>query len=156
MRLILLIAVLVLHVVFGLLNISSLLTMQDINLGFATYNGPLGLFILIASALIAVLAYVAASFSTLRREADTAKLLRDLDSVRQSLDSQEASRFAQLQASLDKRFSGLDTQLTQGRSAGALPTSLSPTSLSKDSVSTAQLRDSIQGLEGYLRRKLGD
>lgn len=151
MRLILLIAVLVLHVVFGLLNLSSLLTVQNINLGFAAYSGPLGLFILIASALLSVLAYIAASFSTLRREADTAKLLRDLDSVRQSLDSQEASRFAQLQASLDKRFSGLDTQLTQGRSVGALPSSLS-----KDQVSTAQLKDSIQELDSYLRRKLGE
>jgi hypothetical protein len=151
MRLILLIAVLVLHVVFGLLNLSSLLSIQDINLGFASYTGPLGLLILIASALISVLAYVAASFSTLRREADTAKLLRDLDSVRQSLDSQEASRFAQLQASLDKRFSGLDTQLTQGRSVGALPTSLS-----KDAVSNEQLKQSLGSLESYLRRKLGD
>lgn len=152
MRLILLIIVLVLHLVFGLLNIASLLAVHDINLGFAVYTGPLGLILLITSALVAVLAYVAASFSTLRREADTAKLLRDLDSVRQSLDSQEASRFAQLQASLDKRFIGLDTQLTQGR---ALPGSA--VNLGRDDVLTsAQLSQEMNALNAYLRRKLGD
>ncbi|WP_161882995.1 LapA family protein [Deinococcus alpinitundrae] len=152
MRLILLIIVLVLHLVFGLLNIASLLAVHDINLGFAVYTGPLGLILLITSALVAVLAYVAASFSTLRREADTAKLLRDLDSVRQSLDSQEASRFAQLQASLDKRFIGLDAQLTQGR---ALPSSA--VNLGKDdAVTSAQLSQEMSALNAYLRRKLGD
>ena len=152
MRLILLIIVLVLHLVFGLLNIASLLAVHDINLGFAVYTGPLGLILLITSAVVAVLAYVAASFSTLRREADTAKLLRDLDSVRQSLDSQEASRFAQLQASLDKRFIGLDAQLTQGR---ALPGSA--VNLGKDdAVTSAQLSQEMSALNAYLRRKLGD
>lgn len=152
MRLILLIIVLVLHLVFGLLNISSLLAVHDINMGFAVYTGPLGLILLITSALVAVLAYVAASFSTLRREADTAKLLRDLDSVRQSLDSQEASRFAQLQASLDKRFIGLDAQLTQGR---ALPGSA--VSLDKDgALTSAQLSQEMNALNAFLRRKLGD
>lgn len=152
MRLILLIIVLVLHLVFGLLNISSLLAVHDINMGFAVYTGPLGLILLITSALVAVLAYVAASFSTLRREADTAKLLRDLDSVRQSLDSQEASRFAQLQASLDKRFIGLDAQLTQGR---ALPSSA--VNLDKDgAVTSAQLSQEMSALNAFLRRKLGD
>ncbi|AWN21888.1 hypothetical protein DKM44_00410 [Deinococcus irradiatisoli] len=148
MRLILLIVVLVLHVVFGLLNIASLLAIHDINLGFAVYTGPLGLILLITSALVAVLAYIAASFSSLRREADTAKLLRDLDSVRQSLDSQEASRFAQLQAALDKRFAGLDLQLTQGRSAVNLGKDAGP--------STAQLSQELSALNAYLRRKLGD
>ena len=152
MRLILLIIVLVLHLVFGLLNIASLLAVHDINLGFAVYTGPLGLILLITSAVVAVLAYVAASFSTLRREADTAKLLRDLDSVRQSLDSQEASRFAQLQASLDKRFLGLDAQLTQGR---ALPGSA--VNLGKDdAVTSTQLSQEMSALNAYLRRKLGD
>ncbi len=151
MRLILLIVVLVLHVVFGLLNIASLLAVHDINLGFAVYTGPLGLILLITSALLAVLAYIAASFSTLRREADTAKLLRDLDSVRQSLDSQEASRFAQLQAALDKRFAGLDVQLTQSRSAVG-----SGVSLGKAGPGTEQLSQELSALSAYLRRKLGD
>ncbi len=154
MRLILLIIVLVLHLVFGLLNINSLMFTHDINMGFAVYTGPLGLILLITSALIAVLAYVAASFSTLRREADTAKLLRDLDSVRQSLDSQEASRFAQLQASLDKRFAGLDTQLVQSR---ALPLGAPGLNLGKDGgVTAAQLSQELAALDQYLRRKLGD
>ncbi|AZI42940.1 LapA family protein [Deinococcus psychrotolerans] len=152
MRLLLLIVVLVLHLVFGLLNINSLMFTHDINMGFAVYTGPLGLILLITSALVAVLAYVAASFSSLRREADTAKLLRDLDSVRQSLDSQEASRFAQLQAALDKRFAGLDTQLTQSRSlppASALLTK-------DDGVSNGQLKQDLGALSAFLRRKLGD
>lgn len=156
MRLILLIVVLVLHVVFGLLNITSLMALHDINLGFTLYIGPLGLILLITSALLAVLAYVAASFSTLRREADTAKLLRDLDSVRQSLDSQEASRFAQLQASLDKRFLGLDTQLTQSR---ALPLTAGVVLGKTDNdqvVSNAQLQQKLTALDSFLRRKLGD
>ncbi|WP_420594983.1 LapA family protein [Deinococcus sp.] len=150
MPLIILIVVLVLHLVFGILNRGALTTTQDINFGFGLYTGPLGLNLLITSALIALLAYLLYSFSALRRDAGTAKLLRDLDSVRQSLDTQEASRFAQLQASLDKRFSGLDAQLTQGRAAA------SSVGLSKDGGNAAQLSQELTALSAYLRRKLGD
>ena len=149
MPLIILIVVLVLHLVFGILNRGALTTTQDINFGFGLYTGPLGLNLLITSALISLLAYLLYSFSALRRDAGTAKLLRDLDSVRQSLDTQEASRFAQLQASLDKRFAGLDTQLTQGR---ALPAG--GVSLSKDA--SAEISQELAALQAYLRRKLGD
>ncbi len=128
MRLLVFILVLVLHALFGVFNSTALMYPQDINLGFAQYTGPLGLLLLATSALVWVLSYLWLSLSGLRSEAGYAKLLRDMDSLRQSLDTQEASRFAQLQAVMDTRFGELEQHLsgTESQLSG-LATQLSQT-----------------------------
>lgn len=150
MRLIVLIVVLALHGLFAVFNSTALMYPQDINLVFAQYTGPLGLLLLGTSALLWLISYLWLSLSTLRREAESARLLRDLDSVRQSLDSQEASRFAQLQAIMDSHFSVLEERLD----APALPA----VSLSKQENSNQEsaLAREVAELSAYLHRKLGE
>lgn len=152
MRLIVLIVVLVLHGLFAVLNSTALMYPQDINLGFAQYTGPLGLLLLGTSALLCLLGYLWLTLSTLRREAGTARLLRDIDSLRQSLDTQEASRFAQLQAVLENRFKALDSQLAQREAA---PAPIPAVSLQKSSQDII-LRQELAELSKYLHRKLGE
>lgn len=151
MRLIVLIVVLALHGLFAVFNSTALMYPQDINLVFAQYTGPLGLLLLGTSALLWLLSYLWLSLSTLRREAESARLLRDLDSLRQSLDSQEASRFAQLQAIMDNRFKGLEERLD----APALPAAVSLTKEESHPASGALERE-LAELSAYLHRKLGE
>ena len=143
---VLLVLVLVLLVAFGILNYNALLFGHTLSLGFASYTGvPLGMILLVLGAILALLFYLLTSYANLRAQADSAKLLREMQILRQSLDSQEGSRFAQLQGYLEQRFGELKAQQTEGGNYGAR---------------VERVRDEIAAdigqLEDYLRRRLGD
>ncbi len=143
---VLLVIVLVLLVAFGILNYNALLFGHTLTLGFATYTGvPLGMILLVLGAILALLFYLLTSYATLRGQADSAKLLREMQVLRQSLDTQEGSRFAQLQAYLEQRFGELKGQTQESGAFGAR---------------VERVRDEIAAdigqLEDYLRRRLGD
>lgn len=110
MRTIVLIAGLVLLLIFAVLNFGSLMALQPMNLGFIQYvTAPIGLIMLLTAIFAALLFYFWAGISNLRAQADTAKLLRDMETLRVSLDSQEGSRFAELRSHLDTRLNALGT-----------------------------------------------
>ena len=99
MRMIVMIIFLVLLGLLAILNRHFLTYPHTLNLGFAEYKDmPVGLMLLAASLIPMLVFYFWASVTKLRAQADTAKLLRDMESLRTSLDSQEGSRFQQLQA----------------------------------------------------------
>ncbi|THF86201.1 LapA family protein [Deinococcus sp. KSM4-11] len=108
MRTVVLIVVLVLLALFALLNTNSLMFPHTISLGFVTYTKvPMGLLLLILGTLLTLVFYFWAGISGLRAQADSARLLRDMEQLRVSLDSKEGSRFALLQTHIDERLNAL-------------------------------------------------
>jgi hypothetical protein len=108
----------------------------------------LGLILLIVATLLTLVFYFWAGITGLRAQADSAKLLRDMEALRVSLDQQEGSRFAQLQTHLDERFRVLEA--ARG-GAGADVSALTGRvdALQKDvNLQLAQMDD-------YLKSKLG-
>ncbi|SMB89050.1 hypothetical protein [Deinococcus hopiensis] len=150
MRTALLIVILVLGGLFAFLNRHALMFPHTLNLGFVTYTAvPLGLILLVAAGILALIFYFWAGVSSLRAQADTARLLRDMETLRVSLDSQEGSRFAQLQTHLDERFRvlGSGTPDRSGEEVAALTARID--ALQRDmNVQLAQIDD-------YLKRRLG-
>ncbi len=150
MRTIVLLGILVLLAIFAALNRHSLMFPHTISLGFVTYTQvPMGLILLILAVLLTLLFYFWAGISNLRAQADSAKLLRDLDSLRVSLDSQEGSRFAQLQTHLDNRLNVLSDKK-------ALPSSedLSAVQARIDHMQN-DLNLQLAQMDDYLKAKLG-
>lgn len=148
MRTIVLIAGLVLLLIFAVLNFGSLMALQPMNLGFVRYvTAPIGLIMLLTAVFAALLFYFWAGLSTLRAQADTAKLLRDMETLRVNLDSQEGSRFAELRGHLDARLNALGTAET-GPELRAVHTRIDE--LQRDlNLQLAQLDD-------YLKTRLGE
>ncbi|NTY01160.1 LapA family protein [Deinococcus sp. JMULE3] len=147
MRTVVLIVVLVLLGLFAVLNTNALMFPHTLSLGFVTYTGvPMGLILLIVATLLSLVFYFWAGITGLRAQADSAKLLRDMEALRVSLDQQEGSRFAQLQTHLDERFRVLG-QGSGGADVAALTARVD--ALQRDlNVQLAQMDD-------YLKTKLG-
>lgn len=136
--------------ILAALNTDFLTYPHTLYLGFATYRQlPLGLLLLVFMLVPMLVFYFWAGLTRLRAEADSAKLLRDMEQLRASLDAQESSRFAQLQAHLDTRLAQLESR--------ALPSSDSELSDLKRQVDALQDDLSLQlaQLDDYLKRRLG-
>ncbi|CAM3884912.1 hypothetical protein [Deinococcus frigens] len=148
MRTIVLIAGLVLLLIFAVLNFGSLMALHPMNLGFVQYvTAPVGLIMLLTAVFAALLFYFWAGISNLRAQADSAKLLRDMETLRVSLDSQEGSRFAELRSHLDSRMNALGTGETSNE-VRAVHSRIDE--LQRDmNLQLAQLDD-------YLKGKLGE
>lgn len=150
MRTVVLIIIVVLAVIFAVLNRHALMFGHTLNLGFVTYTGvPLGLILLLTGLLLALIFYFWAGVAGLRAQADSARLLRDMEALRLSLDSQEGSRFAQLQTHIDERFRVLETGAGTAGGADLAATNARIDALQRDlNVQLAQIDD-------YLKRRLG-
>lgn len=148
MRTIVLIIALVLLAIFAVLNTNALMFPHTLSLGFVTYRGvPMGLILLIVATLLTLVFYFWAGITGLRAQADSAKLLRDMEALRVSLDQQEGSRFAQLQTHLDERFRVLEAARGGSGDVSALTGRVD--ALQKDmNLQLAQMDD-------YLKSKLG-
>lgn len=108
MRLIVLIISLALIGAFVTLNWEFLVSLHVIHLGFASYEGtPVGIILLGLVLIPMLIFYFWAGMAHLRAEANTAKLLRDIESLRTSLDRQEGTRFTELQVYLDEQFTAM-------------------------------------------------
>jgi len=80
---------------------------------------PVGTYLLVGWLVTAVLFALVNTFSRLRRDADSARILRDMENLRANLDKAEGSRFAELQAYLDRRLGEIQTQVkTQATDLG--------------------------------------
>jgi uncharacterized membrane protein YciS (DUF1049 family) len=112
-------------------------------------NVPVGTYLLLGWLLTALLFALVNTFSRLRREADSARILRDMESLRANLDKAEGSRFAELQAYLDRKLGEIQTQVAQQNSSSALP------STRLDTLRN-ELAADIGQLDHYLKRKLGE
>ncbi|WP_414657720.1 LapA family protein [Deinococcus sp. VB343] len=159
LRLGVLLLFLVLLGVLAALNTDFLTYPHTLYLGFATYrNMPMGLLLLVLMLIPVLVFYFWAGLTRLRAEADSARLLRDMEQLRTSLDAQESSRFAQLQSHLDQRLSALEKSALETR---ALP----PGNANSQAELTA-LRQRVEALQDdlglqlaqmddYLKRRLG-
>ncbi|MFB9992936.1 LapA family protein [Deinococcus oregonensis] len=159
MRTIVLIVIVVVLMLFGILNINALTFPHTLSLGFVTYTGvPLGLILLLLGLALALVFYFWAGVSGLRAQANSAKLLRDMEALRVSLDSQEGSRFAQLQTHLDQRFGSLETQVQAPKALG-LGKELNASDLAATNARIDALQRDLNlqlaQLDDYLKRKLG-
>lgn len=113
-RLVVLVLFLLVIGVLAALNTNFLTYPHTLYLGFATYPDlPLGLLLLTVMLVPLLVFYFWAGVTKLRAQADSAKLLRDMEGLRASLDAQEGSRFAQLQAHLDQRLNALPEKSAQ-------------------------------------------
>lgn len=153
MRLIVMIIFLVLLGILAAMNTNFLTYPHTLHLGFATYeNMPMGLLLLAIMLIPMLVFYFWASISKLRAEADSAKLLRDMEALRTSLDSQESSRFQQLQAHLDRQFTEINNRALPGSSGSAAEVASLAAKLD------AMKRDldlQLDQMDDYLKRKLG-
>ena len=132
-------------------NRNTLTAPHTLNIpGFGVSQGvPVGTYLLVGWLLTAVLFALVNVFSRLRREADSARILRDMESLRANLDKAEGSRFAELQTYLDRKLGEIQSQVTQQSSAAALP------STRLDTLRN-ELAADIGQLDNYLKRKLGE
>lgn len=159
MRTIVLIVIVLLLVLFGILNINALTFPHTLSLGFVTYKGvPLGMILLLLGLALALIFYFWAGVTGLRAQADSAKLLRDMEALRVSLDSQEGSRFAQLQTHIDQRLGSLETQMQAPKALG-MGKELSASDLAATNARIDALQRDLNlqlaQLDDYLKRKLG-
>lgn len=153
MRTVVLIIIVVVSVVFAVLNRSALLFPHTLSLGFVTYTGvPLGLILLLTALAFALIFYVWAGVEGLRAQADSARLLRDMEALRVSLDHQEGSRFAQLQGYIDERFDALSTGMSATRSLPA--PDLDATNARIDALQR-DINVQLAQIDDYLKRRLG-
>jgi hypothetical protein len=142
-----LLLVLIALVVFGVFNYNSLMFPHTTNLfGFGPYRLPLGMILLVVAAALALLFSLLTSLTNLRAQADSARLLREMQSLRTNLDAQEGTRFAQLQTYLEGQFANLRS---------------SPPELEQGVVARVdRVRDELSAdigqLEDFLRRRLGE
>lgn len=153
MRTIVLAVIVVLAVIFAILNRNALLFPHTLSLGFVTYREvPLGLILLLTGLGLALIFYFWAGVSRLRAQADSARLLRDMEALRTSLDNQEGSRFAQLQGYLDQRFQALGTgdAAAQGETVGQ---QLAATNARLDALER-NLNVQLAQIDDYLKRRL--
>ena len=156
LRLGVLLLFLILLAVLAVLNRTFLTYPHTLYLGFATYQKlPLGLFLLLLMLLPVFVFYFWAGLTRLRADADSARLLRDMEHLRTSLDAQEGSRFAQLQTHLDQRLGVLEQQNQNG--------AVSPASQQAELTALRHRVDALQDdlgrqiaqLDDYLKRRLG-
>ncbi len=148
MRTIVLIAGLLLLLIFAALNFSSLMALTPMNLGFVQYvTAPIGLIMLLTAIFAALLFYFWAGISNLRAQADSAKLLRDMENLRLSLDSQEGSRFAELRSHLDTRLNALGTSSTEAELRAVH---------SRIDEMQRDVNLQLAALDDYLKSRLGD
>ncbi|WP_424950488.1 LapA family protein [Deinococcus sp.] len=110
---------------------------------------PVGTYLLIGWLLTAALFALVNTFSRLRREADSARILRDMESLRTNLDKAEGSRFAELQSYLERRLNEIQAQVGQQASGNA-------GSAARLDTLRNELAADIGQLDHYLKRKLGE
>jgi len=110
---------------------------------------PVGAYLLIGWLVTAVIFALVNTFSRLRREADSARILRDMESLRSNLDKAEGSRFAELQAYLERRLGEIQSQVTAHQSGSAATTARLDTLSNELSADLGQM-------DSYLKRKLGE
>lgn len=154
-RFVVLVLFLIVLGVLAALNTDFLTYPHTLYLGFATYRElPLGLLLLTLLLIPILVFYFWAGITRLRAEADTAKLLRDMEGLRASLDEREGGRFAQLQSHLDQRLGALESRALGSGSADS------------DRAELAALRQRVEVLQDdlslqlaqmddYLKRRLG-
>ena len=147
LNVVVLVIVLALLAVFAGFNLNGLLFPHTVYFGAASSSLPLGLILLVFAAVVALLFYMLAAYADLRARADSARTLREMETLRASLDQQEGSRFAQLQGYLQERFAALerDSNADLASQLGARV----------DRVRD-ELAADIGQLDEALRRRLGD
>jgi uncharacterized integral membrane protein len=113
----------VIVVVLMIANAPSLLRNSSFDLPFlGSFVMPLRLIGLLSVVVVAGLFSLAWSLSATRTQARSAGYLRQIEDLRKSLDKEEASRFASLQANLDNHVKTILTRLEAGsltRGSGA-------------------------------------
>ena len=109
---------------------------------------PAGLYLLVGWLVTALLYTLINSVSRLRNQADSARMLRDMESLRANLDKAEGSRFAELQAYLERRLGELQSQIAAQEGT-----------LSGQATRLETLRNELAAdlgqMDSYLKRKLG-
>lgn len=154
-RFVVLILFLIVLGVLAALNTNFLMYPHTLYLGFATYRElPLGLLLLTLLLVPMLVFYFWAGITRLRAEADTAKLLRDMEGLRASLDQREGSRFAQLQSHLDQRLGALES-----RALGSSQDDPSRAEIAALRQRVEVLQDDLSlqlaQMDDYLKRRLG-
>ena len=118
--------------------------------GLGTFERvPVGMYLLIGWLVTAVLYTLINSVSRLRNQADSAKLLRDMESLRVNLDKAEGSRFAELQTYLERRLGELQTQISAQASE-------STGQAARMSTLRNEIAADLGQMDNYLKRKLGE
>lgn len=157
-RFVVLVLFLIVLGVLAALNTDFLTYPHTLYLGFATYRElPLGLLLLTLLLIPTLVFYFWAGITRLRAEADTAKLLRDMEGLRASLDQREGSRFAQLQTHLDERLGALESRALESRAGGQEDAGRAELAALRQRVEALQDDLSLQlaQMDDYLKRRLG-
>ncbi len=104
---------------FAIVNWAAFTTPTTLSLLVASVEAPLGLIMLLITGFLAAVFLTYAFYLQTSALLETRRMARELETQRQLADPAEASRLAELRATLDTRFERLEEALRTGRT-GAL------------------------------------
>ena len=114
----------VIVVVLMVVNGGNLFRNSEVIVPFVgAMKGPIRLIGLLALIGVAGAYSLAWSLSSTRSQAKSAGYLRQIEDLRKSLDKEEASRFANLRAELDRQFGAIQAKLETGPVSASLASS---------------------------------
>jgi uncharacterized integral membrane protein len=140
---------------FAILNWSTIATPAPVSVGFTTVNAPLGLIMLLATALLtaAFLAFIIYQQAT--GLVDARRFARDLHASRELADKAEASRFTDLRAFVEGELRKLgDRQAAASAEGAAALARVEQVLLAKLSASENGLSAHVAEVEDKLDRAL--
>jgi DNA anti-recombination protein RmuC len=143
----LLILVLVILIAFAAANYSTLTSPQLLNLIFVSFSAaPVGMILTITAIILSLLFALLTGVHDLQSRAESARGLREIANLRQSLDQAESSRIADLRAQLEKVLEGIDTRLSR----------LDQQWLAQSSSLANEMNDRVDQLRDRLAADLGE
>jgi uncharacterized integral membrane protein len=115
LRAVFLILIFVLLAVFTALNWSAFIAPTTLSLLFATVQAPIGLIMLVVTALLAGLFLLYLAYIQSAVILDTRRSARELAAQRDLADQAEASRFTELRAYLEGRLQEIERAVTEAQ-----------------------------------------
>jgi uncharacterized integral membrane protein len=120
LRSVLIVLLLVALSVFAMLNWGAFTAHTTLSIGFTEVQAPLGLILLVVTALISALFVLYIIFMQAAVIMDTRRSTKELNAQRDLADKAEASRFSELRSFLDSELNKLEAQAAAGtREMGA-------------------------------------
>lgn len=103
---------------FAIVNWAAFTAPTTLSLLVGSVQAPLGLIMLLITGFLAAIFLAYAFYHQTSALLETRRMARELQTQRELADQAEASRLAELRASLDTRFDRLEVALRAGRTEG--------------------------------------
>ncbi len=146
LRAVFLVLIFIVLAIFTLLNWSAFMTPTTLSLVFTTVQAPLGLMMLVVTALLAALFLAYLVYVQTTVILDTRRSARELKAQRDLADQAEASRFTELRSFLELRLQKLESDVMEAQTR---------TGTRLDQLGS-DLRSAVQGAANTLAVYIGE